>query len=569
MTASHPREPSIGTAPPEIGAATGGGSAARWGAIAGLCLLAGVGWMARAELAPWLKPLLPWSTAAPTKPQQRPTPVVTATARKRDVDFALNGLGTVTAFKTVTVKSRVEGELVRVAFTEGQIVQEGELLAEIDPRPFQVQLEQAEGQLIRDEATLAAAIATLNRYQDLAKRKTITGQEIDDQTALVRQTEGIIRTDRALVENAKLQLSYCQITAPITGRAGLRLVDQGNMIRANDLSGLVVITQLQPIALLFTIPQDEIADVQRRLSERTLAVHAYDRDFKRKLAEGQLLAVDNQVDPTTGTVRLKAVFANEDQVLFPNQFVNAKLLVRTLPDAVVIPTAAIQRGQQGPYVYVVVPDDAPATATPAAGPTGANGSPATGGPPASTEKVAAAVSSGSGQAKPAAAGQPANNDAGGKSDKPAEPPRKVELRLVTPGFVDGVETVIDAGLQAGEVVVTEGLDKLQHGSKIQVRTKDAPGKGKPGERSEAGSTGGPGRPSGAGGEPPKGPGAVELQPSPDEPRRGPSSDRPSQEPATGIKHGTKPIDPRNGEPAKAPQSSAVPHCAHSNAGMWA
>jgi multidrug efflux system membrane fusion protein len=287
------------------------------------------------------------------------------------------------------------------------MVKEGDLLAEIDRRPFDVQLQQAEGQLARDEATLKSAEFTLKRYQELILSKSISAQQVDEQRALVQQTAGAIQSDQAAVENAKLQLSYCHIAAPISGRIGLRLVDQGNIVRANDPSGLAVITQLQPIALVFTIPQDEIVRVQKpQQSGQPLVVDAYDRDFKTRLASGKLLAIDNQVDSTTGTVRLKAVFDNEDGLLFPNQFVNARLLVDTKRDAIVVPSAAVQRGPNSIFVYVVQPDDT------------------------------------------------------------------VELRTIKPGIVEGAETAIESGLSPGEIVVTEGVDKLQTGTQITTREKE-------------------------------------------------------------------------------------------------
>ena len=370
--------------------------------------LAGSGWYYRGIVVPWMTNLLGLAgPAAPKVVPPRIIPVVTAIVQQKDIDAYLNGLGTVTAFKTVTIRSRVEGELINVAFAEGQMVKEGDLLAEIDRRPFDVQLQQAEGQLARDEATLKSAEFTLKRYQELILSKSISAQQVDEQRALVQQTAGAIQSDQAAVENAKLQLSYCHIAAPISGRIGLRLVDQGNIVRANDPSGLAVITQLQPIALVFTIPQDEIVRVQKpQQSGQPLAVDAYDRDFKTRLASGKLLAIDNQVDSTTGTVRLKAVFDNEDGLLFPNQFVNARLLVDTKRDAIVVPSAAVQRGPNSIFVYVVQPDDT------------------------------------------------------------------VELRTIKPGIVEGAETAIESGLSPGEIVVTEGVDKLQTGTQITTREKE-------------------------------------------------------------------------------------------------
>lgn len=360
-------------------------------------------WHFRAHWLPWLTPFLPNSAPPAAKSAARVIPVRTAEVQKKDLELWLNGLGTVTAFKTVTLKSRVDGELVKVTFTEGQMVNEGDLLAEIDPRPFEAQLKQAEGQLTKDEASLKLAKLTLARVEDLARSKSIALQQVDEQVAQVQQMEGTIETDRAMVATARLQLTYCRVIAPISGRIGLRMVDQGNIVHANDPTGLAVITQLHPISLVFTIPQDDLPQVQKRMREdQNLRIEAYDRDFKTKLAVGALSAIDNQVDSTTGTVRLKGTFENEDATLFPNQFVNARLLVDTRRNAIVVPAAAVQRGPNGTFAYVV------------------------------------------------------------KSDETAE------LRMVAIGPSEAAETVIETGLEPGELVVTDGVDKLQNGSKIST-----------------------------------------------------------------------------------------------------
>jgi membrane fusion protein, multidrug efflux system len=281
-------------------------------------------------------------------------PVVVATAQRGDLPVYFNGLGTVTAFNTVTVRSRVDGQLINVAFTEGQFVHEGALLAEIDPRPFQVQLEQAQGQLAKDQAQRKDAEVNYERFKLLLNEGVIPQQQLDTQAALVGQFDGAIRSDQGQIDNARLQLTYSRITAPISGRIGLRLVDAGNIVHATDTNGLLVITQLQPISVIFSLPQDQLPQVVAKLrAGAPLPVEAYDRDDTAKIATGKLATIDNQIDLTTGTYKLKSIFSNENNSLFPNQFVNVHLLVDTKRNLTIIPAAAIQRGPQGTYVYAV------------------------------------------------------------------------------------------------------------------------------------------------------------------------------------------------------------------------
>ncbi|NUT60586.1 MdtA/MuxA family multidrug efflux RND transporter periplasmic adaptor subunit [Herbaspirillum sp. C9C3] len=285
-------------------------------------------------------------------------PVGVATAQVQNVDVFLNGLGSVTPTATATVRARVDGQLMKLHYKEGQVVKAGELLAELDPRALQAALTQAEGQLARDRALLASARLDLKRYQTLLSQDSIASQQVDTQAALVKQYEGTVKADEGSVASARLQLSFTRVTAPISGRLGLRQADVGNNVTTSDTNGLVIITQLQPITAIFSIPEDNIPKVLQQLqSGRKLPAQAWDREQKKKLADGVLLTIDNVVDSTTGTVKLKAQFPNTDYALFPSQFVNIRLQLKTEKGATVIPTAAIQRGAKGLFVYVVKQDN--------------------------------------------------------------------------------------------------------------------------------------------------------------------------------------------------------------------
>jgi membrane fusion protein, multidrug efflux system len=294
------------------------------------------------------------SGANPGDPGNGNVPVVVATAHRGDLPVYFKGLGNVTAFNTVTVRSRVDGQIVKVNFTEGQFVKQGDSLIVIDPRPFEVQLEQAEGQLAKDQAQLKDVQIDFERYKLLFKEGVIPQQQVDTQQAQVGQYEGAIKADQAQIDNAKLQLLYSHITAPISGRVGLRLVDIGNIVHAADTNGLLVITQQQPISVIFTLPQDQLPQVVARMhSSQPLDVEVYDRDDTQKLASGKLLTIDNQIDTTTGTYKLKALFDNAKSELFPNQFVNVHLLIDTKKDVLLVPATAVLRGPKGPYVFAV------------------------------------------------------------------------------------------------------------------------------------------------------------------------------------------------------------------------
>ena len=300
-----------------------------------------------------------WGAPATVAAPQRPPPIIPVTTtlvQRQDVPIFLSGIGTVRAFNIVTVKTRVDGHLESIAFVEGQEVAEGDLLAQIDPRSFRAQLAQAQAAKARNEAQLANARLDYQRSSSLATRDYATKQTVDTQRALVAQLEAGVQGDQAAIDNANVQLGYTTIVSPISGRTGMRLVDRGNIVRTTDANGLVVITQLQPISVVFSLPQDVLFEVTREMSAGPLKVLAYNRDSSTRLGEGALTLIDNQVDAATGTIRLKATFDNKDNALWPGQFVHARLLLRTRQDVVTVPTQVVQRGPRGPFAFVVKAD---------------------------------------------------------------------------------------------------------------------------------------------------------------------------------------------------------------------
>jgi len=365
------------------------------------------------------------------------TPVVAARAKKGDISVYVEALGNVTSLSTVTIKSRVDGQLMEVKYKEGDIVQQGAPLVEIDTRPYQVALEQAEGQQLRDQALLANANVDLSRYAGLLKQNAVPEQQYATQKALVAQDEGVVKSDQGQIDAAKLNLVYCHIASPITGRVGLRLVDAGNIVHASDAAGLVVITQVQPISVVFTISEDKLPIVLTRYrAGQQLSVEAWDRDagtfsdMRKRFAIGMLATIDNEIDQTTGTLRLRAIYPNKDYALFPNQFVNVRLLVEQKHGVVLIPNGAVQITSDNKYVYLVKPDST------------------------------------------------------------------VTVRNITSGTSEGDQTEVVSGLNAGDVVVMQGVDKLNEGSKVVASIageQPAAGRGGQGGRSGRGGTGKAGR----------------------------------------------------------------------------
>ncbi|ECW8873536.1 multidrug efflux RND transporter subunit MdtA [Salmonella enterica] len=386
-----------------------GSNTFRWAIAIGVVVAAAAFWFwhSRSEsltAAPGVAAQAPHPAAGRRGMRYGPlAPVQAATATTQAVPRYLSGLGTVTAANTVTVRSRVDGQLIALHFQEGQQVNAGDLLAQIDPSQFKVALAQAQGQLAKDNATLANARRDLARYQQLAKSNLVSRQELDAQQAQVNELQGTITADEANVASAQLQLDWSRITAPVAGRVGLKQVDIGNQISSGDTAGIVVITQTHPIDLIFTLPESDIATVvQAQKAGKTLTVEAWDRTNSHKLSEGVLLSLDNQIDPTTGTIKIKARFTNQDDTLFPNQFVNARMLVDTEQNAVVVPAAAVQMGNEGHFVWVL-------------------------------------------------------NDE-----------NNVSKKRVKVGIQDNRNVVISAGLSAGDRVVTDGIDRLTEGAKVEV-----------------------------------------------------------------------------------------------------
>ena len=343
--------------------------------IVGLIVLIGLAaggyWAYRSQYA-----TQPASTAQRTVPQGAPQSVGAATVGQGDIRVIVNGLGTVTPIATVTVQTQINGQLLEVGFSEGQLVKKGDFLAQIDPRPYQLQQAQFEGQLAHDRGVLAQSQVDLARYQKLAEQNSIARQQYEDQVYIVQQNEGTVKLDQAQIDQQKLNIIYCRIVSPVTGRIGLRLVDPGNYIQTTAATGIAVVTQMQPITVIFPIPEDDLPEIVPQLNAGTpLEVYAYDRANVKALATGRVMALDSQIDTTTGTVKVRAQFDNADNALFPNQFVNAQLLVKTLHNVITVPTAAIQRGAPGTYVYVINADNTvsvrPIKTGPTDGPTAA------------------------------------------------------------------------------------------------------------------------------------------------------------------------------------------------------
>jgi multidrug efflux system membrane fusion protein len=374
----------------------------RWGLIVIVLALvvAGIIWKTREGSAP---------EPAGRGRNNAPMSIVPEAVGKGDIGINLNALGTVTSLATVTVRTQISGYLMKIDFTEGNEVKKGDLLAEIDPRPYEAALAQAKGQLARDEAMLKGAQVDLARYQGLAAQNAVPRQTLDTQVALVAQDQGTIEADKAAVKSAEVNLQYCRIVSPLDGRVGLRQIDQGNYVTPGDASGLVVITQLQPISVLFTVPEDNLQAIAKRIQAgAVLPATALDRTGATKIADGSLQTFDSQIDPTTGTIKLRAQFPNEDRLLYPNQFVNVRLLLDTHKDVTTMSTAGIQRGAPGTFVYLVNSADS-----------------------------------------------------------------TVSVRPVKLGITDGDRVEVLFGLSPGDRIVIDGADKLRDGAKIVIRSEDS------------------------------------------------------------------------------------------------
>jgi len=403
----------------------------------------------------------------------RPTPVQTIAVQQKTMPIYLTALGTVTAYNTVTIKTRVDGQLMQVNVQEGQAVKQGDLLVEIDPKPYQAALAQAEGQLARDQAQAANDQAQAARYTALFQAGVVSKESAQTQQASAGQSAGLLKSDQAAIQAAKVNLSYTRITSPINGVIGLRQVDAGNIVHASDSTGLLVITQLQPIAVIFTLPEDHLPDVLKLTrGGHKLAVDAYDRSGATHLASGTLLTVDNQIDTTTGTVKVKAVFDNKDGALFPNQFVNVRLILQERQNAIVIPSAALQTGSQGSFVYVVKPGDPPADQQ------GAGVNP---NKPARSGGTRSRTGTGA--------------DAGGAGQNKDVQHYYAEARPVKVDLTEGAQVILSSGVNPGEPIVVDGQEKLRNGSKVIPRQANPPAAVAP-------AAGQHGRQSGKGGQRP-------------------------------------------------------------------
>jgi len=386
----------------------------------------------------------------------RPTPVMTSLVEKKTMPIYLTALGTVTPYYSVTIKTRVDGQLLQVNVREGQSVRKGQLLLQIDPKPYEAALAQAEGTLVKDQATAANANAEAARYTALLNAGVVSKESQQLQLSGAGQAQGAIAADQAAIQAAKVNLAYTRIASPIDGVVGLRQVDPGNIVHASDTTGLILVTQLQPIAVIFTLPEDQLPQVQEVIRHGgKVAVEAYDRSNTTHLASGTLLTLDNQIDTTTGMVKVKAIFDNKDGGLFPNQFVNVRLILQQRPNAIVIPAQALQTGSQGTFVYVVkagLPPDS------AAEPNGGSGAPAGGG-----KRRKADTDGGSGSA-PGAGGQ------GGA----ASAPFYVEARTVKVDLTEGTQIILASGVSQGEQLVVDGQEKLRNNARVVPRNAAAP-----------------------------------------------------------------------------------------------